>query len=73
MAARKPDLYRAVMWVGGVGGEKERESHESQLWGIQIGLKNLQSFLEDLVPQLRLMSYADIEVSGVSPVTLGSA
>lgn len=72
MAARKPDLYRAVMWVGG-GGEKERESHESQLWGIQIGLKNLQSFLEDLVPQLRLMSYADIEVSGVSPVTLGSA
>lgn len=73
MAARKPDLHRAVMCVGGVGGEKERESHESQLWGIQIGLKNLQSFLEDLVPQLRLMSYADIEVSGVSPVTLGSA
>lgn len=61
MTARKPDLYRVVTCVGGGGGKKERKSHESQLWGIQIDLKNLQGFLEDLVPQLRLMSYADIE------------
>lgn len=62
MAARKADLYSEVTCVGGGGEEKEREIHESQLWGIQIGLKNLQGFLEEFTRQLRLMSYADIEV-----------